>query len=102
MKAITPLCNTIHCGRHLTGANFFLQQEPGAQIYFGKKQPPGILCIMESSVTGSYWINLAELLSIKPIQLAEDLEVFPEVWGQIDKVCRAVTAANGGFFESKV
>ena len=112
------------------GANFLLQQDNDpkhssklCKNYLGKKQSAGILSIMEWPAQSPdlnpielLWEQLDRMVRKKcPSSQSNLWEVLQEAWGEISsdylnklttrmpKVCKAVIAANGGFFdESKV
>ena len=122
--------HAIPCGRCLIGANFLLQQDNDPKHssklcnnYVGKKQSAGILSIMEWPAQSPdlnpielLWEQLDCMVRKKcPSSQSNLWEVLQEAWGEISsdylkklktrmpKVCKAVIAANGGFFDkSKV
>ncbi|CDQ85386.1 unnamed protein product [Oncorhynchus mykiss] len=122
--------HAIPCGQSLIGANFLLQQDNDpkhssklCKDYLGKNQSAGILSIMEWPEHSSdfnpmelLWEQLDRMVRKKcPSSQSNLWEVLQEAWGEISsdylnklttrmpKVCMAVIAANGGFFdESKV
>ena len=123
--------HVIPCGQRLIGANFLRQQDPNdpkhtselCKNYLGKKQSAGNLCVMEwpaqspdLNLIELLWEQLNRMASKKcPSSQSNLWVVLQEAWGEISsdylnkltarmpKVCKAVIAANGEFFdESKV
>ena len=122
--------HAIPCGQRLIGANFLLQQDNDpkhtstlCKSYLGKKQAAGMLSVMEWPAQ-SPDLNPIELLLEQldcmvrkkcPSSQSNLWELLQEAWGEIStdylnkltarmpKVCNAVIAVNGAFFdESKV
>ena len=122
--------HAIPCGQRFTGANFLLQQDNDpkhtsklCKNYLGKKQPAGIMSVMEWPAQSPdlnpielLWEQLDRMVRKKCPSSQSDLwEVLQEAWGDIysdylnkliarmPNFCKAVIAANGEFFdESKV
>uniref|UniRef100_A0AAY5K0X9 Paired domain-containing protein n=1 Tax=Esox lucius TaxID=8010 RepID=A0AAY5K0X9_ESOLU len=122
--------HAIPCGQRLIGDNFLLQQDNDpkhssklCKNYLGEKQSGGILSIMEWPAQSPdlnpiklLWEELDRMVGKKcPSSQSNLWEVLQESWGEIPSdylnkltarmptVCKAVIAANGGFFdESKV
>ena len=123
-------CHAIPCGQRLIGANFLLQQDNDpkhtsklCKNYSGKKQVAGMLSVMEWPAQSPdlnsielLWEQLDRMVCKKcPSSQSNLWEVLQEAWGEIftdylnkltarmPKVCNAVIAANGAFFDkSKV
>ena len=124
--------HAIPCGQRLIEANFLLQQDNDPKHtsklckhyhYLGKKQPAGILSVMEWLAQSPdlnpielLWEQLDRMVRKKcPLSQSNLWEVLQEAWGEISsdylnkltarmpKVCKAVIAAIGELFdESKV
>lgn len=122
--------HAISCVQRLIGANFLLQQDNDpkhtsklCKKYLGKKQAAGMLSVMECPAQSPdlnpielLWEQLDRMVRKKcPSSQSNLWEVLQEAWGEIStdylnkltarmpKVCNAVIAANGAFFdESKV
>ena len=122
--------HAISCVQRLIGANFLLQQDNDpkhtsklCKKYLGKKQAAGMLSVIEWPAQSPdlnpielLWEQLDRMVRKKcPSSQSNLWEVLQEAWGEIStdylnkltarmpKVCNAVIAANGAFFdESKV
>ena len=122
--------HAIPSGQRLIGANFILQQDNDpkhtsklCKNYLEQKQAAGILSVMEWPAQSPdlnpielLWEQLDRMVRKKcPSNQSNLWELLLEAWGAISpdylnkltarmpKVCNAVIAANGGFFdESKV
>ncbi|KAM9358381.1 low-density lipoprotein receptor-related protein 8-like [Symphorus nematophorus] len=125
-----PVGLNSHLVKRLIGANFILQQDNDpkhtsklCKNYLGKKQAAGILSVMEWPAQSPdlnpielLWEQLDRMVRKKcPSSQSNLWEGLLEAWGEISpdylnkltarmpKVCNAVIAANGAFFdESKV
>ena len=119
-------CHAIPCGQRLIGANFLLQQDNDPKHtsklfnnYLGKKESAGILSVMKWPAQSPdlnpielFWEQLVRIVCKKcPSSQSNLWEVLKEAWGEISsdylnkltarmpKVCKAVIAANGEFFD---